>query len=76
MRVDSFDFALPRSLIADRPAEPRDEARLLVVGEGLEDRGMRDLPSLLAPGRYAGGERHARHPGAALRPARVLRRSR
>jgi S-adenosylmethionine:tRNA ribosyltransferase-isomerase len=50
MRVDSFDFVLPRSLIADRPAEPRDEARLLVVSQGLEDRGMRELPSLLRAG--------------------------
>jgi S-adenosylmethionine:tRNA ribosyltransferase-isomerase len=50
MRVDSFDFALPRHLIADRPAEPRDEARLLVVDEGLEDRAVRELPSLLRAG--------------------------
>ncbi len=47
MRVDSFDFALPRDLIADRPAEPRDAARLLVVGDGLADRAVRDLPDLL-----------------------------
>ena len=52
MRVDLFDFELPQERIALRPAEPRDAARLLVVrpGEGLEDRGVRDLPSLLAPG--------------------------
>ncbi|HUK60811.1 MAG TPA: tRNA preQ1(34) S-adenosylmethionine ribosyltransferase-isomerase QueA [Stellaceae bacterium] len=50
MRVDSFDFALPRHLIADRPAEPRDAARLLVVAEGLADRTMLDLPGLLRPG--------------------------
>ena len=30
MRTDRFDFELPESLIALRPAEPRDAARLLV----------------------------------------------
>src|SRR5689334_18363662 len=50
MRVDLFDFTLPRELIADRPAEPREAARLLVVSEGLEDRRIADLPKLLRPG--------------------------
>ena len=51
MRVDDFDFELPRALIADRPAVPRDAARLLQVrADGLADRMIRDLPELLAPG--------------------------
>ncbi len=51
MRVDAFDFDLPRQLIADHPAEPRDAARLLnVLPDRLEDLGVRDLPGLLAPG--------------------------
>ena len=52
MRVDLFDFQLPEELIALRPVSPRDSARMLVVrpGEGLEDRGVRDLPQLLQPG--------------------------
>ena len=50
MRVDEFDFALPRELIAERPAEPRDAARLLVVGEQLADRAVRELPQLLRAG--------------------------
>jgi S-adenosylmethionine:tRNA ribosyltransferase-isomerase len=52
MRVDLFDFDLPEDRIALRPAEPRDAARLLVVtpGQGLEDCGVVDLPSLLEPG--------------------------
>src|ERR1700730_17821196 len=29
--LDDFDFPLPRELIADRPCEPRDAARLLVI---------------------------------------------
>lgn len=52
MRVDLFDFELPEDRIALRPADPRDSAKLLVVlPEGaLEDRIVRDLPSLLDPG--------------------------
>lgn len=52
MKVDLFDFDLPEERIALRPAEPRDTARLLVVkpGEGLADRKVSDLPSLLDPG--------------------------
>ena len=50
MRVDNFDFELPRRLIADHPIEPRDAARLLVVGPALADRAIRDLPLLLRPG--------------------------
>ncbi len=50
MKVDVFDFDLPRALIADRPAVPRDAARLLEVGAGLIDRTVRDLPALLRPG--------------------------
>jgi S-adenosylmethionine:tRNA ribosyltransferase-isomerase len=51
MRVDAFDFHLPRQLIAERPANPRDSARLLhVAGDGFADLGVRDLPRLLRPG--------------------------
>ncbi len=55
MRSDDFDFDLPRKLIAQHPAVPRDAARLLVIDgglrdRGLQDRGVRDLPALLRPG--------------------------
>lgn len=51
MRVDAFDFDLPKALIADRPVTPRDAARLLdVTPQGCLDRGVLDLPSLLQPG--------------------------
>ncbi len=50
MRVDDFDFELPRHLIAEHPAEPRDAARLLVIDETLRDRSIRDLPQLLRRG--------------------------
>jgi S-adenosylmethionine:tRNA ribosyltransferase-isomerase len=51
MRVDLFDFELPDELIAQRPAQPRDSARLLdAAGDGLRDRLVRDLPGLLRPG--------------------------
>jgi S-adenosylmethionine:tRNA ribosyltransferase-isomerase len=51
MRVDLFDFDLPAELIAQRPAVPRDTARLLdVASDGLHDRTVRDLPRLLQAG--------------------------
>ncbi len=52
MRVDLFDFDLPQERIALRPVRPRDAARMLVVrAEGeFEDRGVRDLRSLLRAG--------------------------
>jgi len=52
MQLADFDFDLPRELIADRPAEPRDAARLLVIpaGGALADRHVTDLPDLLRPG--------------------------
>jgi S-adenosylmethionine:tRNA ribosyltransferase-isomerase len=52
MHLADFDFPLPRELVADRPAEPREAARLLLVpaGEGFCDRHIADLPDLLRPG--------------------------
>jgi S-adenosylmethionine:tRNA ribosyltransferase-isomerase len=52
MHLDDFNFDLPRELIADKPAEPRDSARLLVVPGlgGFADKRMADLPGLLRPG--------------------------
>ncbi|MDO4264718.1 MAG: tRNA preQ1(34) S-adenosylmethionine ribosyltransferase-isomerase QueA [Deinococcus sp.] len=43
-------FDLPESRIAQTGAEPRDSSRLMVVGESVEHRVFRDLPSLLRPG--------------------------
>ena len=50
MKTADFDFELPRELIAQRPAAPRDSARLLDARDGLRDRTIRDLPELLQPG--------------------------
>jgi S-adenosylmethionine:tRNA ribosyltransferase-isomerase len=51
MKLSDFDFELPEDRIALRPAEPRDSARLLVVGEsGLENRRVSDLPNYLRAG--------------------------
>jgi S-adenosylmethionine:tRNA ribosyltransferase-isomerase len=51
MRVDLFDFDLPRDRIATEPARPRDSARLLHIGKNeLKDRFVSDLASLLNPG--------------------------
>lgn len=50
MRVDLFDFDLAPERIATAPVTPRDAAKLLHVGERLDDRIVRELPSLLNPG--------------------------
>lgn len=51
MRVDLFDFDLPPERIALEPASPRDAAQLLhVAADGLHDRIVRDLPTLLRTG--------------------------
>ncbi len=48
MKVSEFDFELPETSIALYPANPRDSAKMLVVGQGaLQDRQVSDLPSLL-----------------------------
>ena len=51
MRVDAFDFVLPAERIALAPANPRDSARMLVVGAdgALTDAHVRDLPDFLTP---------------------------
>ena len=49
MKTDLFDFELPKELIAQHPVEPRDAARLLLVGARLEDRLVRELPAILSP---------------------------
>jgi len=52
MRVDDFDFELPRERIASHPCEPRDAARLLFIpaAGSLQDKHIADLPELLRPG--------------------------
>ena len=50
MRVDLFDFELPRDRIAQIPANPRDSARLMHVTDTITDLFVRDMPSLLEPG--------------------------
>ncbi|MFZ1110007.1 MAG: tRNA preQ1(34) S-adenosylmethionine ribosyltransferase-isomerase QueA [Rhodomicrobium sp.] len=57
MLLQDFDFELPKSSIALRPASPRDSARLLRVNPGasnpLSEAAVRDLPSILRPGDVA-----------------------
>ena len=70
MRVDEFDFNLPRELIAEHPIEPRDASRLLVIGDALADRQVADLPQLYGPAMSWSPTTRARHPGATHRHAR------
>ena len=50
LKTGDFDFDLPEGAIADRPAVPREAARLLEVGASLHDRTVADLPELLRAG--------------------------
>jgi len=52
VQVADFDFVLPPHLIAARPAEPRDSARLMVLrrGSGIEHRVFSELPDFLRAG--------------------------
>ncbi len=51
MRVDELDYDLPPELVAQRPAEPRDQARLLVVPPTgpFAHRRFSDLVELIEP---------------------------
>jgi S-adenosylmethionine:tRNA ribosyltransferase-isomerase len=53
MRSEELDYDLPRELIAQHPAEPRDASRLLVHDRAtgaVEHASFRDLPDLLPDG--------------------------
>ena len=53
MKTALFDFALPQSLIAQQPAEPRDSSRLLVYhrkNKSIEHRIFNEITEYLNPG--------------------------
>lgn len=52
MQLSDIDYDLPEGLIAQKPIEPRDSARLLVdVGDsGVRHMSVSDLPELIRPG--------------------------
>ncbi|UCF61743.1 MAG: tRNA preQ1(34) S-adenosylmethionine ribosyltransferase-isomerase QueA, partial [Anaerolineaceae bacterium] len=53
MRTADFDYHLPPEMIAQRPADPRDSSRLLILDqkqETLNHHTFRDLPKFLSPG--------------------------
>lgn len=52
-RISAWQYDLPKELIASRPAEHREDARLLVVdriSQSIRHRTIRDLPDLLQSG--------------------------
>ena len=53
MRTDDFDYVLPSGLIAQKPAEPRDSCRLLVLDRSsgqIDHRDFTDVLEYLRPG--------------------------
>jgi S-adenosylmethionine:tRNA ribosyltransferase-isomerase len=51
--VSELDYELPEELIAQRPADPRDASRLMVVDverSTITHHTFRDLPNFLRPG--------------------------
>ncbi len=53
LATEELDYPLPPELIATRPAQPRDAARMMVVsssGDGIEHARVRDLPDFLRTG--------------------------
>lgn len=51
MQLSDFDYHLPKHLIAQKPAEPRDSSRLIVLrADRLEHRAFRDLAGYLSKG--------------------------
>jgi S-adenosylmethionine:tRNA ribosyltransferase-isomerase len=50
MKLSDFDYSLPKKLIAQRPIEPRDSSRLMVLSEKqIHHRTFRDLKDYLDP---------------------------
>ena len=52
-RLQDYDYALPRELIAQRPLPGRGQARMMIlrrVGQTIEHGRFLDLPQLLSPG--------------------------
>ncbi len=50
MGPQDFDFSLPPELVAHAPAPTRRDARMLVLGQSIEHRGVADLPDALPEG--------------------------
>lgn len=53
VRIDEFDYDLPKERIAQRPLAERDASRMMLLDRArrtFEDRAFRDLPGILQPG--------------------------
>ena len=83
MKTSDFDYDLPRELIAQTTAEPRDSSRLMAVSRRdgtVRHRRFRDLPDMLGPGdvlvfndsRVFPARLYGRRPGASGRVELLL----
>lgn len=50
MELEKYDYHLPRELIAQKPVEPRDHSRLMVVGKRIEHRLFYEILNYLEKG--------------------------
>lgn len=50
MNISDFDYTLPKKLIAQKPAVPRDRCKLMIVGEKIEHRKFSDIIDYLKKG--------------------------
>jgi len=50
MQKADFQYPLPEEKIATHPLQERDQSKLLVFGDGIEDRQFNELPSILPQG--------------------------
>ncbi len=50
MEIEKYDYYLPRELIAQKPVEPRDNSRLMIVGRNIEHRHFYEIKEYLDKG--------------------------
>jgi S-adenosylmethionine:tRNA ribosyltransferase-isomerase len=50
MQLSDFDYHLPKQLIAQKPVEPRDNSKLMILNDGIEHKRFYNLPEYLESG--------------------------
>ncbi|MEM4313113.1 MAG: S-adenosylmethionine:tRNA ribosyltransferase-isomerase, partial [Thermoplasmata archaeon] len=50
MEIEKYNYYLPKELIAQRPTEPRDNSRLMVLGDTIEHRYFYEIKNYIQKG--------------------------